>query len=114
MTLTTRCKMVWGSTVTFFEKLFDKPKDVLVAHERVPAMHAGGVAKAPLNAGSPSYGEEWQEENPYSGDNYARAGGYDGGYPPGPQGFAAGNGYPPQMYDAGYPPQAPGQYPPQY
>ncbi|RNF15069.1 hypothetical protein TcG_07313 [Trypanosoma cruzi] len=52
MTLSTRCKMLWGSTVSYFEKILDKPKDVILANENILSTGKKYGAKAPISNGT--------------------------------------------------------------
>ncbi|KAH9599244.1 hypothetical protein LSM04_001469 [Trypanosoma melophagium] len=87
MTFSTKCKMAWGSTVSYLEGFFNKEKEVMVAHETVNGggkkQGLGGRSKRAISSERNNVGGYGQEEG-YPQDA-PPPGGYYEGYQPGPQ-----------------------------
>ncbi|ORC87765.1 uncharacterized protein TM35_000201740 [Trypanosoma theileri] len=131
MTFSTKCKMAWGSTVSYFEKFFNKEKDVMVAYEVVRGgvkpqnpkaastknissqRSIGGNYPPPVNPydpyhPDPQFGMAYPQEAPFPGQPYQFPAG--GPVPP----YICGEMPPPGVVNGGYPPQEPPMYPGQY
>ncbi|KEG09265.1 hypothetical protein DQ04_05511000 [Trypanosoma grayi] len=115
MSFSTRLKMAWGSTVSYFESFADKKKEMMVTYDVVKgsgrtgrsARSTGGIPQQPLydmDASSEYQEEEYASEIPYE-DVGNPEGFYDEGeFPMGPP-MGPPMGYPPMGYPPmGYPP----------